>query len=344
MAAVNARQVAELVGVSLSTVSRALSTPELVAAETRAKVEAAARDLGYRPNRMASSLATGRTTSVGLVVPDLENPYFASVAKGVQSRAWGAGYTVVVADSDEDPIMEVELVQVLARQVDGLVLCGPRSSDDAVAALAEQATLVLMNRTVPGIRAVSADNVQVALTAVSHLRALGHRRIAYAGGPDHSWSDARRREGLQQCVEQFGDIEVVDLGHFRPHHSGGVAAADLALASGATAVVAFNDLMATGLMARLRERGADVPGRLSVVGIDGLSIAGLVSPGLTTVSIPHAKLGAAAVQTLLAVLRGDSDASSPSDSLSSSIPMTVELVVRQSTAEPGNAGVGAGHR
>src|SRR4051812_26615234 len=111
MAAVNARQVAELVGVSLSTVSRALSTPELVAAETRAKVEAAARDLGYRPNRMASSLATGRTTSFGLVVPDLENPYFASVAKGVQSRAWGAGYTVVVADSDEDPIMEVELVQ-----------------------------------------------------------------------------------------------------------------------------------------------------------------------------------------------------------------------------------------
>ena len=168
-------------------------------------------------------------------------------------------------------------------EVDGLVLCGPRSS---VAALAEQTTLVLMNRTVSGIRAVSADNVQVALTAVGHLRALGHRRIAYAGGPNHSWSDARRHEGLQQCVEQFGDIEVVDLGHFRPHHSGGVAAADLALASGATAVVAFNDLM----------------------------------------------------------IRGDSGASSPSESFSPSLPMPVELVVRQSTAEPGGAGVGAGHR
>jgi len=329
MSVVTARHVAEHAGVSLSTVSRALSAPELVAERTRRRVQAAARELGYEPNVAARSLATGRTSSLGLVVPDLDNPFFSSVVKGVQAKAWAGGYTVVVADSNEDPAMERELLQSLAKQVDGLILCSPRTSDDAIAEVASRVRMALLNRTIPGILSVTIDNTQVVMTAVAHLRALGHRSIAYVGGPSTSWSDARRREGLRLCAERFSDITVTDLGHFRPHYSGGVAAADLTAASGATAVVTFNDLVAIGLMGRLKERGFVLPRQLSVVGIDDLSIAPLISPSLTSVRIPRPQLGSSAVQSLLDVLAGRR----PTDGVSHET-LPVDLVIRQSTAEP----------
>ncbi|WP_106215655.1 LacI family DNA-binding transcriptional regulator [Kineococcus rhizosphaerae] len=327
MSTVTAQQVADLVGVSLSTVSRALSAPDLVSPATLVRVQAAVRQLGYHPNRAASTLATGRTTSIGLVVPDLENPYFASVAKGVQSRAWSTGYTVMVADSDEDPVREAEVVKKLSRQVDGVVLCSPRSTDAVVRDLASRVRLVLLNRQVDDLPSVSVDNAATVRTAVEHLRALGHRRIAYAGGPQASWVDLRRREGLQHCSEAFQDVEIIDLGHFRPHYTGGIAAADLALASNATAVLAYNDLLALGLIGQVRQRGFGVPQRLSVIGFDGLAIGALFTPTLTSVGVAHARLGSLAVSALLEDL-----SSGPGGFLQHQTPF--ELLVRESTAEP----------
>lgn len=321
-----ARDVAALADVSVSTVSRVLSSPDLVAASTRDRVMAAVAELKYRPNRLAQSLITGRTKNIGLVVPDLQNPYFASLAKGVQGRAWDGGYMAFVADSNEDLALETALVQTLAKQVDGVILCSMRSAAEQIGAFAQQAEVVVLNRQVPGVASISVDNREMVRIAVRHLRALGHDHLAYAGGPRNSWSDAERRAGLAECAEEFPEIEVIDLGHFSPNQVGGAASADLAAASGASAVICFNDLVAIGLIDRLRVRDLHVPGDLNVVGIDNVAVGAMVTPPLTTVGVSQEQLGRTAVDLLLATIDGDRAA--PRRTISD---FPVELVVREST-------------
>jgi LacI family transcriptional regulator len=322
--AVSARDVARAAGVSLSTVSRTLARPQQVAPETREKVLTAARSLGYRTNAAARSLTTGRTRTLGLVVPDLENPYFTSVTKGVQRRAQSAGYALLVADSDEDPRQEVELVRSTASRTDGVLLCSPRTPEHVIVELAQEGALVLVNRRCRDIPAVTVDNRDGVRQALEHLRALGHRRIAYVGGPRGSWSNDERLAGVRE-VEADGGVEIVELGSFQPYVSGGVAAADLVIASGATAVLAYNDLLALGVLDRLRQRGVDVPGRISVVGMDNVPIASLTSPALTSVDLPRAASGRAGVDLLLAMVDPDRPQHGARDTLS------VQLVVRDST-------------
>lgn len=317
--AVTLRDVARAAGVSPATASRALSAPDLVAPERRELVRRVARELGYRPNRAARELITGRSGHLCLVVPDLENPFFSAVAKAVQSRARAAGHAVVVADAEEDPLLEAELVGQLGAQADGVLLCSPRMSADHLAAVAaHDRPVLLVNREGAGLPSVVVDNRDGVRQAVRHLHALGHRRIAYAGGPAGSWSDARRRDGLAALGL---DVEVVDLGAYAPVFAGGVAAADLALGARATAVLTHNDLMALGVLDRLRTRGVRVPDDVSVVGFDDAPVATLVTPALTTVAVPLARLGRTAVDLLL----GPRDEDVPHTVL------PVELVVRAST-------------
>ncbi|HEY5178869.1 MAG TPA: LacI family DNA-binding transcriptional regulator, partial [Dermatophilaceae bacterium] len=152
---VTARDVARVAGVSISTVSRALAKPDEVAPATRARVLDTARGMGYLPNPAARGLITGRTSTIGLIVPDLENPFFAAVTKGVQSRARAAGYCVIVADSDEDPSQEEDLARNMSKRVDGIVLCSPRAPDSVIAQLALECRLVLVNRACADIPAVA---------------------------------------------------------------------------------------------------------------------------------------------------------------------------------------------
>ena len=326
---VTVHDVARAAGVSISTVSRALASPERVAAETRDRVTRVATELGYRPNQAASGLRMGRTHAVGLLVPDLENPYFATVTKAVQARARAEGYEVFVADSDEDPDVEAELIGALAARTDGLLVASPRSDDAELRAALVGVTAVLANRELAGgpdtetpeIPCVSVDDADGVAQALGHLYALGHRKVGVAAGPSSSWSGGRRVAGLKAAAEQR-DVELVELGTFQPYFAGGTQAADYALASGVTAVVAFNDLMALGILDRLRHRGVDVPGEMSVVGFDDVQLATLVSPALTTVHAPLARLGRRAVDLLLARLRGGTSASSQ---------LPVELTIRGST-------------
>jgi LacI family transcriptional regulator len=334
---VTVRDVARESGVSISTVSRALAEPERVAPETRDRVVAVARRLGYRPNRAASGLRAGRTGALGLVVPDLENPYFASVTKGVQARARQTGHAVFVVDAGEDPALETELVTGLAAQTDGLVLCSPRAATADLEA-ARDAPVVLVNLRVDGVPSVSSDDPHGVVLAVEHLRALGHRVVAYVGGPERSWSDARRRAGLAAAKERYPDVETFAVGSFRPRVEGGRAAADLVVASGATAVLAYNDLVALGLVTRLRERGVSVPQDLSVVGFDDTFVATLASPALTTVRTDLALLGARAVDRLVAALGPRRPAATPGTTPAGTAggpleadELPVELVVRDST-------------
>lgn len=312
---VTLRDVARAADVSPATASRALHAPELVSPARRARVEEAARDLGYHPNRAARELVTGRTHNLGLIVPDLTNPFFAAVAKGVQARARGFGFAVFVADAEEDGGLEAELVSHLIGQVDGIILSSPRMRAEALERAAREVPVVLLNREHDDLPAVSIDNADGVRQALRHLVALGHRRVGYVGGPPSSWSDAQRRRGLAEAE----GVEVVDLGHVAPDFTGGVAAGDLLVAAGLTAVLAFNDLVAIGLISRLRTRGVRVPQDVSVVGFDDTPSAAIGPPPLTTVAIPLARLGHAAVD----LLRHPDEASGEL--------VRVELVVREST-------------
>lgn len=330
--AVTIRDVAREAGVSISTVSRALAAPERVAEPTRTLVQATAARLGYRPNRNARGLITGRSGSIGLVVPDLENPFFGSVCKGVQARARAAGYSVFVADTDEDPSAEGEIVHGLIKQVDGVILCSPRTSDDEIRQLAAETPLVLANRSLQGVPSIVFDNAGGTRIVLRHLVALGHRRIAYAGGPLSSWSNGERSGAFLRFGDEREGLELVDLGNFPPRFSGGVQAADLAVASGASAIVAFNDLMALGLIDRLRQRGLATPDDMSVTGFDNVAVATFVRPNLTTVDMPRVQMGRISVDALLDTVNGGSAAAVPAVQ-----ELGVDLVVRQSSAVPRDA-------
>jgi LacI family transcriptional regulator len=326
---VTVHDVARAAGVSISTVSRALASPERVAAETRDRVTRIATELGYRPNHAASGLRMGRTHAVGLLVPDLENPYFATVTKAVQARARAEGYEVFVADSDEDADVEAELIGALAARTDGVLVASPRSDEAQLRAALVGVTAVLVSRELPApsgpgepeVPYVCVDDADGVAQALGHLSALGHRTVGVAAGPSSSWSGIRRVAGLITAAEQR-DVDLVELGTFQPYFAGGVQAADHALASGVTAVVAFNDLMALGILDRLRHRGVGVPGEMSVVGFDDVQLATLVSPALTTVHAPLARLGRRAVDLLLVRLRGGT---------ATSAQLPVELTIRGST-------------
>lgn len=330
--AVTVRDVARLASVSASTVSRALSASDLVAPHTRDRILAAAAQLGYSVNTSARGLITGRTSNFGLVVPDLENPYFASVTKGVQGRALSEGYAVFVADSDEDVRAEIELVRKLASQVDGLILCSPRMSDEDLGQIAQDTTMVLINRRLPQVDSITVDDTEIVRQALGHLYALGHRTVSYAGGPATSWSDSQRRNGIRLALTDLPGLEVVSIGSFPPVFDGGLSAADLAAASGATAVLAYNDLMALGILSRLQARGIRVPEQMSVVGIDDVSAATLVSPALTTVRAPLRKVGTAAVDALIDRILPERRDLPPE-------ALPIHLMIRDSTSVPRRSAV-----
>jgi DNA-binding LacI/PurR family transcriptional regulator len=322
---ITVRDVAKALGVSPSTVSRALSSSDLVAPRTRQQIVDKARELGYTPNHAARGLATGRKGTLGLVVPDLENPYFASVTKGVQARALAAGYSVFVADSDEDSRVERELVSKLKPQVDGLILCSSRMSDTDLASLLGGAPVLLINRRMEGLPDITVNDQEIVRQALEHLHALGHRKVGYAGGPTGSWSDQQRRLGIEQALPGLPGLDVISLGSFAPVFGGGQSAADLAVAAGLTAVLAYNDLMALGIVARLHARGINVPDQMSVVGIDDINAATLISPALTTVRAPLRKVGSAAVDRLVDILDPHSIPRAAGN-------LPIEIVVRQSTS------------
>lgn len=328
-----ASDVARLAGVSVSTVSRALTVPDKVSTSTRLRVQEVARGLGYHPNQAARGLATGRTGNLGLVIPDLENPYFSSITKAVQSRARSVGYAVFVADTDEDSQEEPEIIRNLAKQVDGVILCSSRASDAELVDRAKETRVILLNREAADLPSVTADNVDGMRQAVRHLWALGHRDIAYVGGPVRSWSDSQRRLGFERAGAELEGVRTQELGAFQPFFSGGVAAADIVLASGATAVVVYNDLMALGLLERVKERGIVVGRELSVVSFDDIMLSAAITPRLTTVAVPIPLLARTAIDLLLGLF--EDGAGTPGVartrvvSLQHTIP--VDLMVRGST-------------
>ncbi|MBL8927696.1 MAG: LacI family DNA-binding transcriptional regulator [Pseudonocardia sp.] len=316
------RDVAARAGVSPATVSRVFTQPDAVAPDTRRRVLDAAEELRYTPNPVARSLARRRTGNLGIVVPDIANSYSAMIIKAVQLEARHAGYALFVAASEELLDDEERVARALAPQVDGLLLASPLGTDAYLRELAELVPVVVTNRLVDGVSAVVAESAETTGHAVEHLHALGHRDIAYLAGPD-GYSNTRRLAGLRDAGDRLG-LRPVVLGPFPARFSSGVRAADLVLAAGVTAVVAFNDDIAAGLLNRFADRGVRVPDHVSVVGHDDTALAEMVTPRLTTVHIPAGAAGVTAAQMLITQLRGDNGAPRRSE-------LSSELIVRGST-------------
>jgi LacI family transcriptional regulator len=320
--------VARASGVHISTVSRTFSSPHLVNEETRSRVLATADDLGYRPNRAASALITGKTHNIGLIVADIANPFFSPMIKAAESQARARDYNIFVAETDEDPAVEEDLVYALSKQVDGVQLCSPRMSNDMIEKLARVVPLVLVNRMVANLPCVLMDVATGIRSALAHLVTLGHRSVILLGGPGTSWTSREMRKAATAAARSEG-IDLAVMGPNAPTVEGGLALANEVAGSSATAVLAYNDLMAIGLMEGLAAGGIDVPGEISVAGVDNIEMARWVRPKLTTVANPMSAAGRSAVDMLLS---GDDRKAM------GQVTLRTELVVRDSTAVPPKGG------
>jgi len=315
--------VARALGVSPSTVSRAFTRPELISDETRYKILAVAEELGYRPNHAARGLATGKTMTLALLVPDIANPFFPPLVRAAEDRAQEAGYSMLLADTDEHADREGRLLRQLAGQADGVVLCSPRSPAAGIRRLAEETPLVLINRAIEGIASVSCVTSDGMRQIVDHLHTLGHREIVYVGGPKSSWSNQERSSTVRRQARKHAMTAHV-VGPCPATFEGGFAATEEVLKTTATAVVAFDDMVAMGVVEGLRVAGRQVPDDISVSGCDDGFFASISSPALTTVRSSSAAAARTAVQILLTHI-------SSGEHQHDSVVLEGHLVVRQST-------------
>jgi LacI family transcriptional regulator len=323
--------VARAAGVSRQTVSRAINNKGEISPATLKRVMDAVEEFGYRPSAVARGLATRRTRTVGLVVPDITNPFFPEIARGVQDIARSKEYNVFLCNTDESPEEELQILGSLAAQpVDGIILFGSRIGDDDLAAFADgYRPLVMLNRFLehPGVSQILVDNYQGAKLVVHYLVRGGHRAIGMLAGPITSPSSVQRVEGFRQAMAARG-LQVPEgwILPGPPTIEGGFEAARYLLARHpeVTALSAYNDLSALGAIQACQELGRSVPGGCAIVGFDDIRLAGMVSPALTSVRVDKYYLGQQAMTRLLAML-------DEPEAIFPPVWVGVELVVREST-------------
>ncbi|MFM1964644.1 MAG: hypothetical protein RL134_369 [Actinomycetota bacterium] len=290
--------VAARAGVSKSLVSLALQGSAKVAPASREAILAAADELGYRPNRTASSLVRQRTHTIGVHILDLHNPVFAEILDGVQEAVRGHDYSTLLVTGNADPATErTEITRLLESRVEGLILIAHRLSDEDLSVIAAEVPTVVVTWRTDGIRgldSVAGDDLSGARLAVDHLVSLGHTRIAHISGGDNRIA-RERRAGYEQAMQAHGLESLVVEGAFTER--GGYAGAESAVDAGSTGLVVANDLAAIGALAALRDRGLRVPDDVSVVGYDGMRL--LASLDLTTVAQPLADMGRVAADLLM---------------------------------------------
>ncbi|MPM54793.1 HTH-type transcriptional repressor CytR [bioreactor metagenome] len=320
-----ARLVAQRAGVSVSTVSRAYTHPDKLSPATLSRVREAAQALDYEPVQVRRPYGIGTShPTIAFIAPDIANPYFAAIAKAAQQRAHMRSFNMMVANTSEDIEQESELLNGLPPSVQGVISCSSRSTDSQILEMSARAPMVLINHSVPSVNSVRVDETDAMRQIVNHLTALGHRRIAYAGGSAASPSEVARSSALIQIDAEHDELEIMHLGNFAAFAHGGMAAADLVISSGATAVIAFNDLAAIGILSRLHQRGLRVPEDISVVGTDDVLISEATYPPLTTMAMPLERLGSAAVELLEKAISGQSI-------MREEVVLLASLVIRQST-------------
>lgn len=308
---VNIADVAREADVSAQTVSRALNNKGEISAETRKRVLEIVERLGYRPNTLARGLVTQKTSTLGLVVPDIANPFFSEVARGAEDTAHQAGYSLLLCNAMENPVREVEALRTLeAQRVDGIILCSSRLSDEKFGTmLARLPAIVLVNResAESDLKSVCIDDEAGAHSATQHFLRMGRRSIAFLGGPPASHSGLRRAQGYQRALSAAGMPIAQDLSVMcTPNLEGGYGAARqfLSCRPEVDALLCYNDLVAVGALQACAAQGRRVPEDIAVIGCDDILLAGLVTPPLTTLRSDKRAWGAEAVRLLLRQLAG----------------------------------------
>lgn len=328
------RDVAERAGVSITTVSHVLNRTRKVEPATAARVEAAIDELGYRPNALARSMRRGTTHTVGVIIPDIANPFFGDLARSLEDHMFEAGYSAIICNSDGELDKEARYLEVLqSKQVDGLLLVAASQPSERLLKVVQGGTpTIVVDRELGDLPAsqVMVANREGGRLAGQHLLDLGHRQIGIIAGPGGLGTSARRLEGFTAALTDAGVAlpdDRVMRGDFRA--VSGRAAVDAWLRTGdlPTAVFAENDLMAIGALSAAHAAGIDVPGDLSVVGFDGIAFGADVTPPLTTVSQSIEDMAAAAIELLFERLR-DSTAE-PRE-----VELPVSLTVRGSSGPP----------
>ena len=330
---VTIRDVAEHVGVHHSTVSRALSPSkrDKISPAVVKKVEQAAEQLGYFPNIVASSLKQNRSFTIGVLIPDLTNPLFPPIIRGIQDTVEAAGYTVITANTDDEQDKELNALRIMrGRAIEGMIITTARREDRIVdECISNDIPFVLVNRTVDedGVSAVVVDEDHGVRSVIDHLVGLGHTRIAHVSGPQHTSTGFGRARAFNQCMNAHdlqGDlIEAAEK--YSIEEGRRAFTRLLARDTKLTAVVAANDLLALGCIDAMKELGLLVPDHISITGYDDIQFLDRMSPALTTVQVPKYEMGALATQKLLDMIAGD-------DSSASIVRMQPRLIVRNSTA------------
>ena len=309
MAQPTMQQVAERAGVSLALVSLVMRDAPNVSDYRRKLVLDAADELGYRPNVLARNLASRRTNTIGVVVNDLHNPFFAEIIDGIQTESDEAGYRILIGNGKRSRRGEAEMIETfLQLRVDGVITAGATMSMSAIEAAAVSTEVVLVGRTSRSrvVDSVNTDDVTGARLAVDHLVALGHRQIAHIDGGSGAGAEARRR-GYSAAMADHGlaDETVIAGGDFS--EAGGYQAANELLDQlrRPTAIFAANDLSAAGALDRVEDAGLVVPDSMSIVGYDNTALAAMQHMSLTTVNQPRDELGSLAVKFLLERIRDE---------------------------------------
>ena len=312
-------------GVHASTVSRAFSRPELITPEIRDRVLARAAEIGYRPNQAARSLVTGRNATIGLVLPDIENPFYPPFVRATQDAAAQDDRRVVLLDTELRADRELELIAEIARHADGLLIAAPLNRPGRIKSAAGDCPIVLINRSSRGFSSVTVDNSAALQDAATLLADLGHRRIAFLGGPQRSWTAAQRERAVRRW--QHDEAEMIFVGGFDASYDGGLDATQALAHTGATAGIAFDDLMACGVIAGLAGHRVAIPDGFSIVGCDDVLISRVLTPPLTTITAPIRRLGEVAVEMLAGLIAEPTRAPR-----TATLPGVLE--VRGSTARP----------
>ncbi|HEX9035454.1 MAG TPA: LacI family DNA-binding transcriptional regulator [Ktedonobacterales bacterium] len=330
------KELSQLAGVHPSTVARVLQNDprQRVSEDLRARIVKLAREYQYRPNSVARSLRTKRSAVLGALIPDISNPFFASILRGMEDAAAERDYSIILANTDDLPEREAHSLAMLRdRQVDGLLLATARREDPAIERLAaERMPFVLVNRHTDPItpNAVVPDDYHGATDAVEHLLTLGHRRIAHISGSDEVSTGYLRRIAYLDTLQRHGvspDPDLLVFGSFREQGGFDAMRALLALETPPTAVFAVNDLAALGALRAITAAGMRAPDDISVVGFNDLFHTPFVTPQLSTVQVPDRAMGAQAVELLLAMIIDGVWPKSPT-----LLPLT--LVARESSGPP----------
>ncbi|GAB2995605.1 LacI family transcriptional regulator [Amycolatopsis acidiphila] len=322
----------------MATVSRALSADSAsfqIRPETRQHVLETSAALGYRPNDLARALLQQRTSVIGVIVPDIANPFYTGVVRGIEDVASEAGYRMVLCNTDREPDrLDKYLETLVSSRVDGVLIAGGAADTplDVDVFTRYHTKVVVVGRHDVACPSVQLDNVAAGAAITAHLAGLGHRRIALIAGPGDSRTMRDRLEGYRSALRAHGLPQLDELirrGEL-DEDSGYRAAGELSTMDvPPTGIVTLNDRMAVGALAALHDRGISVPQKVSVTGFDDVSFASYVRPKLTTVSVPTYRIGTTAAELLLSALRGEPDSDG-----GKRVVLPTEVVIRDSSAPP----------